>query len=527
MESYHIKQLKGGFWVIVALAAAFFLLVGLYADSIAMMIICFVICAGACTLAVQLLRAAAEEKDKEKAYRHVREEEDKAYREALVSMGKDKLLRFAEEANIVTGILGKWMKDRRFRREFNTRLNIQGTSRDFDDKVRLILSTDYFNAVGRKGLSIEKTNPAGVGMSILFNFWQSENQSVDWFVDYCLEDPILLDVEWAISELDLNVIETMRLEGKSSDRYPWLAIVLAHCDQAAGEEYCDHFERMVDVLSSDGKPAVLSDERPAREELETLIGLQSVKTAVNNLTNLVQANRLREESGIKVPEVSLHCVFTGNPGTGKTTVARIMARLLKEIGILEKGHLVETDRSGLVAEYVGQTAVKTNKVIDSALDGVLFIDEAYTLANGGSNDYGAEAIATLLKRMEDDRGRLVVIVAGYSGEMRAFIESNPGLKSRFTRYIHFPDYSLQELKQIFNVYTCKYGISIPEETDKVLERTLSKAVRNKDRHFGNGRYVRNLFEKALEHQANRIAGLQQASPDDLTVFLPEDIENTI
>ena len=154
-------------------------------------------------------------------------------------------------------------------------------------------------------------------------------------------------------------------------------------------------------------------------------------------------------------------------------------------------------------------------------------DKAYTLANGGSNDYGAEAIATLLKRMEDDRGRLVVIVAGYSREMKAFIESNPGLKSRFTRYIHFPDYSLQELKQIFNVYSDKYGISIPEETDKVLERTLSKAVRNKDRHFGNGRYVRNLFEKALEHQANRIAGLKDASPDDLTVFLPEDIENTI
>lgn len=520
MDEYHKNLLKRGFWGVVAIISVFFLLVGLYDKSTTMMVLCFIMVA---SLAIPLLKSASKEKEKQETNRRAREEEDKAYRAALASMGKGKLLRLGEEASIITGTLGKWMKDRRFRRQFNSRLNITGTSRDFEDKVRLILATDYFNAIERKGLPIGKTDPAGVGISILFNFWLIENRDVDWFVDGCLEDPILLDVEWTLAEIDLDVIETMRLEGHSSDRYPWLAVVLANCDEAAGEEYCDHFERMIDILASEEKPEAEPEERPAREDLDSLIGLLPVKTQVNNLVNLVQANLLREENGLKVPEVSLHCVFTGNPGTGKTTVARIMARLLKEIGILERGHLVETDRSGLVAEYVGQTAVKTNKVIDSALGGVLFIDEAYTLAKGGENDYGQESIATLLKRMEDDRDRLVVIVAGYSDEMRTFIDSNPGLQSRFTRYIHFPDYSRQELKRIFHRFTDKYGISMPEETEHALNDILTEAVKKKDRHFGNGRYVRNLFEKALEHQANRIAGMQQAKPEDLTVFLPEDI----
>ena len=256
MDEFHKNLLKGGYWGVVAIIFVFFLLVGLYDKSTTMMVLCFIMVA---SLAIPLLKAASKEKEEQVTNRRAREEENKAYRAALASMGKAKLLRLGKEACFITGTLGKWMKDRRFRRQFNSRLNITGTSRDFEDKVRLILATDYFNAIERKGLPIGKTDPAGVGMSILFNFWQSENQSVDWFVDYCLEDPVLLDVQWTISELDLDIIETMRLEGKSSDRYPWLAIVLAHCDQAAGEEYCDHFERMVDVLSSDGKPAVLSD----------------------------------------------------------------------------------------------------------------------------------------------------------------------------------------------------------------------------------------------------------------------------
>ena len=185
------------------------------------------------------------------------------------------------------------------------------------------------------------------------------------------------------------------------------------------------------------------------QKLEALIGLAPVKNEIMALANFVKIQKQRVDAGMKAVPVSYHCVFTGNPGTGKTTVARIVAGIYRDLGVLAKGHLVETDRSGLVAEYVGQTAVKTNKVIDDAIDGVLFIDEAYTLAQAGGNDFRMEAIATLLKRMEDDRSRLVVILAGYSGEMETFIEANPGLRSRFNRYIDFPDYSAEELVQIF------------------------------------------------------------------------------
>ena len=186
------------------------------------------------------------------------------------------------------------------------------------------------------------------------------------------------------------------------------------------------------------------------EELSKLIGLGSVKKEIESLSNYVKIQTLRHRQGMTTTPVSLHCVFTGNPGTGKTTVARIVAAIYKELGVLKSGHLVETDRSGLVAEYVGQTAVKTNKIIDEALDGVLFIDEAYSLL-GGENDFGAEAIATLLKRMEDDRDRLVVILAGYSKEIKDFIESNPGLQSRFNRYIQFDDYTSDDLIEIFKL----------------------------------------------------------------------------
>ncbi len=261
----------------------------------------------------------------------------------------------------------------------------------------------------------------------------------------------------------------------------------------------------------------------ACEELQKLIGLQSVKSEIETLANFIKIQQTRAEKGIKTPSVSYHCVFTGNPGTGKTTVARIVAGIYKELGILKKGHLVETDRSGLVAEYVGQTAPKTNKVIDSALDGILFIDEAYSLVSGGQNDFGIEAIATLLKRMEDDRDRLVVILAGYSNEMQTFINANPGLQSRFNRYIDFPDYSASELMQIFEFNLKKNEYCISDEARTALAEYLQKCVNEKDERFGNGRFVRNLFEKTIERQANRLSQAPNLTAEMLTTIEVGDL----
>ena len=261
----------------------------------------------------------------------------------------------------------------------------------------------------------------------------------------------------------------------------------------------------------------------AMKELKSLIGLESVKTEVETLSNFIKIQQTREAKGLKTSAVSYHCVFTGNPGTGKTTVARILAKIYKSLGVVKKGHLVETDRAGLVAEYVGQTAVKTNKIIDSALDGVLFIDEAYSLISKSENDYGKEAIATLLKRMEDDRDRLIVILAGYTKEMKEFIDSNPGLQSRFNRYIEFPDYSVEELYEIFARLAKQYEYTLSDDATQGLMDYLSDKVANKDQNFGNGRLVRNVFEKTLERQANRLSREVNLTTEKLSQIELEDL----
>lgn len=261
----------------------------------------------------------------------------------------------------------------------------------------------------------------------------------------------------------------------------------------------------------------------AERELYSLTGLLSVKKEILSLKNVILAQNKRVAAGLPPIPMSYHCVFTGNPGTGKTTVARIVAQIYKDLGVIEKGHLVECDRSSLVAGYVGQTAIKTNEVIDSALDGVLFIDEAYTLArNDGQDAYGQEAIDTLLKRMEDDRDRLVVIVAGYTDEMKNFINSNPGLSSRFNRYIEFPDYSASDLFEIFRRLSDKQKLELSRDFEKALKALLERIVEKADRSFGNGRGVRNLYEKTLINQANRLAQ-KEYGVADLMVLLPEDL----
>ena len=238
---------------------------------------------------------------------------------------------------------------------------------------------------------------------------------------------------------------------------------------------------------------------------------------------MIMAQNKRASAGLPAIPMSYHCVFTGNPGTGKTTVARIVAEIYKDLGILEKGHLVECDRSSLVAGYAGQTAIKTNEVIDKALDGVLFIDEAYTLARDeGQDSFGQEAIDTLLKRMEDDRNRLVVIVAGYTEEMKRFIESNPGLSSRFNRYIEFADYNEAELLEIYKRLAEKQKLVLSAEFENALKALFSRVIAKGDSSFGNGRGVRNLYEKTLVNQANRLAQ-KDYSVSDLMKLVPEDL----
>ena len=259
-----------------------------------------------------------------------------------------------------------------------------------------------------------------------------------------------------------------------------------------------------------------------RAELDSYIGLSAIKKEVKNLINMVTVYQMRRENGLPTTDLSLHMVFSGNPGTGKTTVARLMARIYHALGILSKGQLVEVDRSGLVAGYVGQTAIKTRKVIDSALGGVLFIDEAYALNGRAENDFGQEAIDTILKAMEDHRDDLVVIVAGYDGLMDDFIHSNPGLESRFNRFLHFDDYSIEEMMQIFESQCQKGCYEMDGKTREMVKAYLEEANTNSI-SFGNARGVRNIFEQILVHQANRLAAMDSVSKDDLMRITSADV----
>lgn len=259
-------------------------------------------------------------------------------------------------------------------------------------------------------------------------------------------------------------------------------------------------------------------------KLDALVGLEDVKKDVKSLINLVKVRKLREENGLSLPPMSLHLVFTGNPGTGKTTVARLLSQLYAAIGVLSKGQLVEVDRGGLVAGYVGQTAIKTTEVIQQAIGGILFIDEAYALSSGGENDFGREAIETILKAMEDHRDDLIIIVAGYSLPMKKFLSSNPGLESRFNKYIHFPDYTGEELLQIFQGLCQKHHYTLNEDAAQEVQTFFSALYEMRDDNFGNGRDVRNYFEHMISQQANRVAMLEHPSKEDLMTVLPEDIQ---
>lgn len=282
------------------------------------------------------------------------------------------------------------------------------------------------------------------------------------------------------------------------------------------------------VPAAAAESAAAEEKKPTLEELlaelDSLVGLAEVKRDVKSLMNLIKVHRLREEAGLPVAPMSLHMVFMGNPGTGKTTVARLCGGLYAAIGALKKGQLIEVDRSGLVAGYVGQTALKTAEVIKSAIGGVLFIDEAYALSPGGENDFGRESIETLLKAMEDHREELVVIAAGYDEPMKKFLTSNPGLESRFNKFIYFPDYCGEELMSMFLMRCEKNGYRLTEESDKKARELFNRIYENRDVNFGNGREVRNRFEDMVVRQSNRVAAMESPTKEDLMTFLPEDFD---
>ena len=255
-------------------------------------------------------------------------------------------------------------------------------------------------------------------------------------------------------------------------------------------------------------------------ELDSYIGLKVVKDEVHDLINMVQVYKLRREHDLPTTDMSLHMVFTGNPGTGKTMMARMMARIYRSLGILSKGQLVEVDRSGLVAGYVGQTALKTQKVIEKAMGGVLFIDEAYALNGRSENDFGQEAIDTILKAMEDHRDDLVVIVAGYTDLMDKFIHSNPGLESRFNRFLLFEDYTVDEMMGIFKMRCGKGYVLAPDAEPLVRDYIAEESA---DGSFGNGRGVRNIFEHILVAQNNRLAKMDSVTRDDLMTLTADDV----
>lgn len=282
----------------------------------------------------------------------------------------------------------------------------------------------------------------------------------------------------------------------------------------------------VKTQDPDKTPAQIVEEKLAA--LDNMVGLKAVKEEVHSLVNLMKVRKMREESGMKNSSISMHMVFSGNPGTGKTTVARMLSEIYAALGVLDKGHLIEVDRSGLVKGYIGQTATRVQEVIDDALGGILFIDEAYTLCVGkGEGDFGQEAIDTLLKAMEDHREDLVVIVAGYPDLMEEFLNSNPGLKSRFNKFIHFEDYTGQELLDILKQNCARQDYKLSKAAETYCKKWMKQRAENKPDNFANARDVRNFLEKAISNQATRIVSVEKPDKETLLTIEKADVETIV
>lgn len=368
------------------------------------------------------------------------------------------------------------------------KLNELPLSSHFDKNIDIIRKTSFFEAV-------EEMKNEFVFPSVLLKIKSEQTLSIISFINRIAS--LIVNADGTITEKEREFLK--QISNKTNN--PKIFVKKARYNEVPEED-------TIEIVL---------------QELNELIGLGDIKKNIEDLTNFLKIQKIREEKGLKSSNNSLHAVFMGPPGTGKTTVARLLGRIYKHLGYLEKGHLVETDRAGMVAGYVGQTAIKADEIIKSAIGGVLFIDEAYALTSGGLNDFGSEAIEALLKRMEDYRDDLVIVVAGYPDEMQEFIQSNPGLQSRFNRYFKFDHFNAVALLDIFKLFAKKSDFKLTEDAEEKLKEILDRIYEKRHKGFGNARTIRNLFEKIIERQANRIISISPITEDILMTLTEDDI----